>query len=297
MNILFLSTNSNFKLPVIKSSRQLVNYKTSNINDTISLIETTVFSIIFIDANNYKTKLSNTIKKITYSSPYSKLAVLNFSHSKDEILKLTQIGVDFILDKKWTSKNLKEIISSSKIYLNFNEKGVPYIFSDDLTSLYNRRLLNYRLDALIKYNDQSFAVLFIDIDNFKSVNEKYGHLVASRTLAYLGDFLYSFGSSDTSLFRYGGDEFVFILTRTCSKIALEFAERIRQYTEKKVFLVDDKYKINVTLSIGIAMYPNDAKTSRDILDMADRAMFVSKKNNKNMIYLAENCLKKECLHR
>ena len=288
MNILFFSANKNFKLPSIKSSRQLVIYKTNAINDTINLIETTVFSIIIIDAKNYKTKLFSSLKKINTSSPYSKIAVLNFTGIKKDILKLTQKGVDFILDTHWIPKNLSEIIASSKISLNFNKKGIPFIFSDDLTNLCNRRLLHYSLDALIKHNDQSFAVLFIDIDNFKSVNEKYGHLVASRTLGHLGDFLASFGSSDTSIFRYGGDEFVFILTRTSSKIALEFAERIRKYTEKKIFLVNDKHKINITLSIGIAMYPNDAKTSYDILDMADKAMFVSKNNNKNMIYLASN---------
>lgn len=289
MNILFLSKKI-FKLPNIKSSKEIVYYKTSSLLESRYLLETNLFSIIFIDFKAYKTTLNNVIKKLSTSSPYSKLAILNYTEPKKNLIKLIQNGVDFILDTTWDSKSLNKILSSSKISLNFNKRGIPFIFSDDLTSLYNRRLLNYRLDALVKYNDQSFAVLFIDIDNFKSVNEEHGHLVASRTLGYVGDFLFSFGSSDTSLFRYGGDEFVFILSRTSSRIAYEFAERIRRYTEKKLFVVDDKYKVRLTLSIGIAMYPNDAKSSNEILDMADKAMFMSKNNNKNKVYLAQTLI-------
>lgn len=252
------------------------------------MLETNVFTLIFIDAKSFLSKLDSTLKKIISASPYSKIVLLNFKQNKSKIMKYGIQGVDYFLEKNCTDKDIINLIKSAKISLNFNNNGIPYIYSDDLTNLYNRRLLNYRLNTLVKYNDQSFSVLFIDIDNFKCVNEKHGHLIASKTLRHLGEFLSSFGNAETHLFRYGGDEFVFILTRTSTKLAHEFAERIRSYTEKKTFNVDDKYKINLTLSIGIASYPKDAQTAYSILNIADKAMFMSKHNNKNMVYLAEN---------
>jgi len=287
MNILFFSTKNNFKLPILKTNNIII-YKTTKIEETINLIEVNVFSVIFLDYKNLKNNFSKFLKSIISSSPYSKIALINFEYKKELFLKLSTLGVDFFFDTKWTAKDVQKLLNSEKIKLNFNERGVPYLFSDDLTTLYNRRLLNKKIEALIKYNENSFAVLFIDIDNFKAVNEKYGHLVASKTLKHLGTFLNSFGASNTNLFRYGGDEFVFILTETSVKVAKEFAEKIRLYTENKTLLVEDKYKINLTLSIGVSVYPNDASTAYDILNLADKAMFYSKHNNKNRVYLAQN---------
>lgn len=292
MNILFFSENKSYKLPSFKKTPELVVYKTNKLEELIYMLETNVFTLVFLDTKKILSKLSSSIKKIGHASPYSKIVLLNFNGDKKSFLSYTLKGIDYILEKNCSDNEILSLIKSPKIKLNFNEAGIPYIYSDDLTNLYNRRLLNYRLNSLVKYNDQTFSVLFIDIDNFKSVNEKHGHLVASKTLKHLGEFLASFGNADTHLFRYGGDEFVFILTRTSSKLALEFAERIRSYTEKKIFNVVCNVacncEINFTLSIGIASYPKDANNAYDILDMADQAMFMSKHNNKNMIYLAEN---------
>jgi len=287
MNILFFSINKNFKLPILKANNIAI-YKTVNLNETINLIELNIFTIIFLDFNSLKNNFSKYTKSIINSSPFSKIAVVNFEEKKAYFLKLSTMGIDFFFDKKWTPKDILKLLNSNKIKLNYNEKGVPFVFSDDLTTLYNRRLLNKKIETLIKYNENSFAILFIDIDNFKAVNEKHGHLIASKTLRHLGSFLNSFGETNTNLFRYGGDEFVFILSQTSTKVAQEFAERIRLYTEKKTFIVDDKHQINLTLSIGLAVYPNDADNAYDILNMADKAMFYSKHHNKNRIYLAQN---------
>jgi diguanylate cyclase (GGDEF)-like protein len=161
-------------------------------------------------------------------------------------------------------------------------------FMDDLTTLYNQKYMSMVLENEIhrcQRDKSKFSVLFMDIDYFKSVNDTRGHLVGSRLLIELGHILKNNLRRSDYAFRYGGDEFVVVLPGTDSIGAQVAAERLRQMVEKTEFLVEGE-NIRLTLSIGLATYPDHAKTHKDIIKMADEAMYCGKNKSRNIVFVA-----------
>lgn len=161
-------------------------------------------------------------------------------------------------------------------------------YTDDLTDLYNQRFLGEALDKCIEHSDknnESFAVMFMDIDHFKRVNDTKGHLVGSRILVELGKIIKQNIRAKDYGFRYGGDEYLVILTNTHPKSAKIVAERIRKQVESTVFEYDE-HKVSITISIGIATYPHHAKTKEDVIELADEAMYYGKHKSRNVVFVA-----------
>jgi len=169
-------------------------------------------------------------------------------------------------------------------------KGVQnLVYIDDLTGLYNSRYLNYILDSQIDQSQNkglSFAVLFIDVDEFKKVNDQYGHLSGSRILKELSQLIKRQVREEDFVFRYGGDEFIAILSRADIKMAMRVSERIRRGIEKHSFLKREKLKIKITVSIGIALFPVHATQKKELIDVADQNMYQAKRLSRNRVYIA-----------
>src|SRR5262249_39103881 len=137
------------------------------------------------------------------------------------------------------------------------------VYLDDVTGLYNTRYLNYVLDREIaqsQVTEKPFAVLFLDADHFKAVNDHYGHLVGTKLLYELGNHLKKFVREKDTVFRFGGDEFVAVLSSCDLSTARAVAERIRESVEKKAFLKNENLSLHFTISIGVALFPNHAKS-------------------------------------
>ncbi len=167
-----------------------------------------------------------------------------------------------------------------------NAKSLNYM--DDLTELYNQRYLKLVLDKEINRaarTKTSFSVLFMDIDHFKQVNDTKGHVVGSKVLVQMAEILNQHIRATDYGFRYGGDEFILILVGSESQQSLGVAERIRKQVESSVFQIDG-VEIRLTLSIGIATYPDHAHTKEEILELADRAMYCGKNKSRNVVYVA-----------
>ncbi|NJD61738.1 MAG: GGDEF domain-containing protein [Deltaproteobacteria bacterium] len=163
------------------------------------------------------------------------------------------------------------------------------IYIDDLTKLYNSRYLNVVLDRELKRSERYrnfFSVLFMDVDFFKRVNDAYGHLVGSRVLVEVGAVLRSCVRETDTVVRYGGDEFVVLLVETNAEDALLVAERMRKMIECKTFGQDFGLAIRLTISIGIAAFPEHASSKQHLLSMADQAMYRGKDSTRNVVYLA-----------
>jgi diguanylate cyclase (GGDEF)-like protein len=149
---------------------------------------------------------------------------------------------------------------------------------DELTGLPNRRLLRDRLTrafALAKRHDQGLALLFLDIDDFKSVNDELGHAAGDRVLQQFGLRLSnSLRTADTAC-RYGGDEFVALLTelehRDDATIALQ---KIRAQLAPPFMI--GRHSIQLTMSDGVATYPEDGCNFSDLMQVSDRLMFSKK---------------------
>jgi diguanylate cyclase (GGDEF)-like protein len=166
-------------------------------------------------------------------------------------------------------------------------KGLTY--TDDVTGLYNQRYLEIILDrelSLAKRNDVQFSVLFLDMDHFKNVNDTHGHLIGSRLLYEVGQEIKKTLRESDITFRYGGDEFLIILSHTNLEDAVVVAERIRQQIEKKRFLAREGLDIRLTASIGVASVPDHATSKIEILKAADEALYGVKKAVRNRVIAA-----------
>ncbi|MBI4500540.1 MAG: MASE1 domain-containing protein [Gemmatimonadetes bacterium] len=145
--------------------------------------------------------------------------------------------------------------------------------SDSLTGLANQRQLTLVLDAEITRSQRTgrpFAILFLDLDHLKAINDRYGHLVGSRALVRLAEVLkLSSRAMDTSA-RFGGDEFALVMPETGEAAARQVAVRVCQR------LASDGEEPAVTVSAGVAVYPRDGDTSDGLLRSADRALYASK---------------------
>ncbi len=161
-------------------------------------------------------------------------------------------------------------------------------FRDDLTNLYNQRYLPLILDQELSRasrGNHQFSVLFLDVDYFKTVNDSNGHMVGSQVLVELSKLFHAGIRSTDFAFRYGGDEYIIILSGANSQNASMVAERLRKRVQDAVFLIQGA-QVKVTVSIGIATYPEHAKTTQDLLNMADSAMYEGKHRSRNVVYLA-----------
>jgi diguanylate cyclase (GGDEF)-like protein len=164
------------------------------------------------------------------------------------------------------------------------------IYIDDLTKLYNSRYLNVVLDRELKRSERYrnfFSVLFMDLDFFKRINDTHGHLVGSRVLIEIGSVLRSCVRETDTVVRYGGDEFVVVLVETNADEAFLVAERMRKLIEAKWFGQENGLNLHLTISIGIAAFPEHASTKQHLLNMADQAMYRGKESTRNVVYLAD----------
>jgi diguanylate cyclase (GGDEF)-like protein len=161
--------------------------------------------------------------------------------------------------------------------------------TDDCTALYNARHLNFVLDAEIYRSTRygyEFSVIFLDLDHFKQVNDTHGHLVGSKLLWMIGDLIKGHLRLIDYAFRYGGDEFVVLLPQTAKQNSLMVVRRLKDLLNSKVFFSDEGLNITVTASFGVASFPQDGRTRRELLRMADEAMYLVKNTTRNNIALA-----------
>ncbi len=167
-------------------------------------------------------------------------------------------------------------------------KGIAFI--DSLTNLYNAKYLDLVLDKEIKRADRlrmPVTVLFLDLDNFKNVNDSNDHLVGSRVLVELGHLLLKCVREVDTVIRYGGDEFVIILADADHKVATSVADRIRTTIERHEFVQsEENLVLRITASIGVATYPTHTRDMRELLKAADKAMYKAKDLSRNTVFVA-----------
>ncbi|BCO10838.1 diguanylate cyclase response regulator [Desulfolithobacter dissulfuricans] len=157
---------------------------------------------------------------------------------------------------------------------------------DDLTGFYNTRYLYQTLQGQLdmhRAQNRHLSVIFMDIDNFKNVVDTYGHLNGSRIIAELADVVRQGLPADCYGVSYGGDEFVIVLTGHDREQGRIMAEKIRRAIEEAEFLAEQGLSIHITVSCGLATFPDDAQTLTDLLAHADHALFAAKNQGKNHV--------------
>jgi diguanylate cyclase (GGDEF)-like protein len=160
--------------------------------------------------------------------------------------------------------------------------------SDPLTGLYNRRYLYQEMQqemALWERSRAAFAIILLDIDHFKSFNDRYGHDIGDEVLIAMADLLQQQIRKTDIACRLGGEEFVVLLTHTDQQQATTRAETIRMAVKKLVIPgIDPEHRISV--SAGVAIFPHHGADAMQLLRAADQALYESKHNGRDRVSLA-----------
>lgn len=161
--------------------------------------------------------------------------------------------------------------------------------TDDCTGLYNVRHLYVTLGREIerarRFNDE-FSLIFIDLDRFKDVNDRYGHLVGSRLLAEVGHRIRSQVRTVDSAFRYGGDEFVVLLPGTKKPEATQTALRLWRSLRSADYLSSEKLDLKISASFGVASFPEDGQSIHEMIGAADETMYQVKNAQRDGVGIA-----------
>jgi len=230
------------------------------------------------------------IETETHFTPHSMLCVPMVS--KDTLLGVIQVinkidGSTFSEDELRMVQSLADhaaiAIENASLYRQAHLASI----TDDLTGLGNTRHFNRMLPELMA-RGAPLSLLMLDLDNFKTVVDTYGHLVGGRTIGYLGKIISHLIRPGDVAARFGGDEFVIILPDTAAATALEIGETIRAAIETCSTLDGNGVDIStVTASVGVATFPDHATTAQGLFHAADAAMYSVKRRTKNAVALAK----------
>jgi diguanylate cyclase (GGDEF)-like protein len=217
-------------------------------------------------------------------------------NEKDGSVEVLDRGADDFAAKPFVAAELlakiragKRIVDLGKKLLVLNKQLELLSITDGLTKLYNRRFFQ---DQLLRAFDQSFryqrplSVALVDIDNFKSINDTYGHSVGDHILEEVSTILAQSARSTDLVTRYGGDEFAIAAPETNASDAFQFAERIRLRVASMRIKVED-HDVEVRVSIGLSSAPDDEyRNAMQMIDAADRALYRAKQNGRDRVEIS-----------
>ncbi|HEU4763123.1 MAG TPA: GGDEF domain-containing protein, partial [Gemmatimonadales bacterium] len=135
---------------------------------------------------------------------------------------------------------------------------------------------------------EPFAFVMIDLDHFKRVNDKHGHLAGDRLLVHVAHVLQRIGRASDLLGRYGGDEFGVLLPQNNAEGALAFAERARAALAEDPPVSPDGERLTVRLSVGVAVFPEDGTRASALVQAADRALYQAKRRGRDQVVRASD---------
>lgn len=243
------------------------------------------------------------------SGKESYLLLLTSSENEHHVLEAIDAGADDVLVKPLNAQTLRVHLNTAARMLVLKEEihrdrlGIMRstdefavaqkrllqdALTDTLTRLPNRR---YGMDFLAsewvfaQSSGAALACLMLDIDHFKQINDRYGHAAGDAVLCQLADILRLTSRAEDLFFRYGGEEFVAVLTDANLRVALQVGERIRSQVEKAVFAYEGQH-IPVTLSVGAAIASSTDADSLALIQSADAALYQAKSSGRNRVVAA-----------
>lgn len=196
-----------------------------------------------------------------------------------------------IAAKQQLASAVAERIALALANLRLTEALQQQSIRDPLTGLFNRRYLEESLEREISRAERSqkrVGIIMMDVDHFKSFNDRFGHEAGDIVLRELGGFLRKQIRKADIACRYGGEEIMLILPESSLDVCQERAERIRQ-TVKNLDIQHQRQKLGcISLSLGVAMYPEHGLTGTAVIEAADAALYIAKKTGRDRVVMAQS---------
>lgn len=232
------------------------------------------------DATGFRTRSVICVPILSKGKPVAVLEMLNkigaASFTRHDLQRLTRVTThaSIALEHASLIEQVSHLAITDKVTGLFNAR-----YLDDILEREIRRCQRYR---------SKVAVIFLDLDHFKEVNALYGHPSGTQCLTELAGIMRrSIRDVDIPV-RYGGDEFVVILPETTVKTARTVAERLRNAIRTHSFLEGSVTKARLSASVGIAGFPDHAKSTQELISRADEAMYRSKATGGDRVSIAQN---------
>jgi len=197
--------------------------------------------------------------------------------------RITMLSYFINENKQLTNPKIIEM----KVFQSTQDK----VILDELTSLYNYRHFKQRIKAEMQVavdREEMLSLVIADIDDFKHINDNYGHLAGDGILRQIAMLMKSEISSQGETFRYGGEEFAVIVPRAGKQEVYDIANKLCEKIAEHVFINENsapRHEIPVTASLGIAAYPQDCDNSDMLIENADKALYNAKGSGKNIVCL------------
>ncbi len=211
---------------------------------------------------------------------------------EDSIEKAYDLGGTDYVTKPFRAKELLSRVKKELKYQDMVKELKLLASTDAMTKLYNRRYFEkvaLYIFNLAKRDTKDLSLIMIDIDDFKNVNDTYGHKVGDDVIIELANILLETQRKSDIICRYGGEEFVILLSNTSIDGANTVAQKLREDVEQSIVLLEDNRELKYTISLGVSQVNIQKETSIElVLKRADEALYEAKKSGKNKV-----CIKKD----
>jgi diguanylate cyclase (GGDEF)-like protein len=211
------------------------------------------------------------------------LGILYVECASDEVVQSVNQRMDGL-------RQLLQITGMAIATLNLRSKLEHQSIRDALTGLFNRHFMEISLERELSRaarRNQMLAVLMLDVDHFKQFNDKHGHVAGDTVLKEVAQVFQAKIRAEDVACRYGGEEFTILLPDVTVNTACERAEMIREAVAALHVVTETQTHSNLSISIGIAFYPNDGESSDSLLKRADEALYRSKREGRNRLTVSQ----------
>ncbi len=274
-----------FHITTATSAKEALSIFTKNPN----------FAIVLSDYRMPDDNGVELLSKIKQINPTTVRAILSGQMDVDNIAKaINQAEIHRFILKPWDNNYLKlQILEAIQSHIRLQEKQALQIqaITDPITGLTNHRYFKDKLETFYQSavdNNSLLSVIMIDVDHFKSYNDRYGHPEGDRLLFNISQRMLKHFPPPTTLSRYGGEEFAVLIPNQASKEALVDAEKLRLDLERNPFPGPLDKPSFVTISLGIASFPDHGKYAYSLLEEADKALYEAKNKGRNNTHIASS---------
>jgi diguanylate cyclase (GGDEF)-like protein len=259
-------------------------------NEAIRKLQNSIYQVILLDLQMPETNGLKVLEFHRRAGLNSEIIVISGETSFFWVKEAMRLGAHDYIRKPYRPEELLSTIEAALVQFREKQKlqqiqknNCHMAYHDQLTNLPNRQLFNDRAHQVLVHaqrNERKFALLFMDMDCFKNINDSYGHLIGDHALQLMVTRILGCLRTEDTLSRYGGDEFALLLPDvTDDHSVTTVAEKVLSEIHKPFHI--NGYELQLSLSIGIAIYPSNGRDVGTLLDNADTALYQIKNRGKN----------------